>query len=321
MPPNLSGDTGMKLSRVVEFRASLKDEYAAKYSDDIEQCSKGKFINLLDKTKEDINTEMYDTESSVVLYRNFLNWLFATFEEDEQSFRKECFDGFGCLQGKKILITSCGLGEDVTTALDLVGEEGVVHAQDLSKQFVSLSSEKNSFENAIFNVSDALSLPYRDNYFDAVYHFGGINLFGDIKKAIAEMERVCKVGSKIIFGDESVALHLRDTDYGRMLINNNSLWNEKVPLEHLPVNASDINLTYILGNCFYLISFKKRSKLPAVNIDIPHIGHRGGSIRKRYFGSIEGIDVSLKDALYKDAKEKNTSVSGIIEKLVKRYLY
>ena len=308
----------MKFSRIDELRSSLKDEYAIKYSDRVKQCSKGKFINLLDKNKEDINTEMYDSEGSEVLYRNFLNWMFATFREDEQSFRKKCFSGFGCLQGKKILITSCGLGEDVAVALDLVGDDGFVHAQDLSKKFITLSAEKNNVENAVLSISDALCLPYRDNYFDAVYHFGGINLFGDIRLAIAEMERVCKVGSMVIFGDESVALHLRDIDYGKMLINNNSLWSEKVPLEHLPINASDINLTYILGNCFYLISFKKRNKLPAIDIDIPHIGHRGGTIRKRYFGEIEGIDVSLKEALYEKAKKTNTSVSTIIEELLKK---
>ena len=83
-------------------------------------------------------------------------------------------------------------------------------------------------------MSDALSLPYCDNYFDAVYHFGGINLFGNIRLAISEMERVCKLGGQVMFGDESVAMHLRDSDYGKMFIHNNSLWEETLHYHVFP---------------------------------------------------------------------------------------
>ena len=158
-------------------------------------------------------------------------------------------------QFEKILITSCGLGEDVSVAAKLVGKNGVVHAQDLSQRFVKLASQNNKIHNVFLNVSDALSLPYRDNYFDAVYHFGGINLFGDINLAISEMARVCKVGGQVMFGDRSVAMHLRHSDYGKMFIKNNSLWEEVLPLQHLPLSAQKIDISYVLGNCFYLIKF------------------------------------------------------------------
>ena len=205
-------------------------------------------------------------------------------------------------------------------AAELVGKYGFVHAQDLSEKFVDLSSKKNCLDNVIVNVSDALSLPYCDDYFDAVYHFGGINLFGDIGLAISEMERVCKVGEQVLFGDESLALHLRNTDYGKMFINNNSLWEEELPLPHLPINAYDINVWYLLGNCFYLIKFTKGEGLPSVDIDVTHVGNKGGSVRKRYFGALEGIDPSLRDSLYEYAKLNQKSVSEIIENLVKGYL-
>ncbi|MBS8272011.1 class I SAM-dependent methyltransferase [Thalassospira tepidiphila] len=306
--------------RVDELKAALKDDVVEKFLPSIENSDCGQFLNFLERSKSDINTDMYDAVNSIQIYRNFLEWLFATFKEDEKNFRKSCLERFGNLNSKKVLITSCGLGEDVAVASELVGVDGVIHAQDLSKKFVELASMNNASENVYINVSDALSLPYCDNYFDAVYHFGGINLFGDIRLAISEMERVCKVGGQVMFGDESVALHLRNSDYGKMFIHNNSLWEETLPLSHLPLSASKIEISYVLGNCFYLIKFNKNEGLPSVDTDVPHIGYRGGSVRKRYFGRLEGIDPSLRDMLYKKAKEKETSVSDILEILVEKYI-
>ena len=227
---------------------------------------------------------------------------------------------FGNLSAKKILITSCGLGEDVSVASELVGDDGAVHAQDLSARFVELSAANNALENIYVNVSDPLALPHSDNYFSAVYHFGGINLSGDIQLAISEMDRVCKVGGQVMFGDESVALHLRDCDYGRIFIHINSLWEESLPLSYLPLSATKIEIAYVLGNCFYLIKFTKSEGLPSVDIDVPHKGHRGGSVRKRYFGKLKGIDVSLRDAPFEKAKEKEEPVSEVLEGLVQTYL-
>ena len=310
----------MKNVRIDELKRALKLDVVQKFSQSVENSVEGRPLNFLEESKSDFNTDMYDTEKSIQIYRNFLEWLFATFNEDERSFRKSCLERFGNLSAKKILITSCGLGEDVSVASELVGVDGVIHAQDLSARFVELSAANNAVENVYINVSDALALPYSDNYFDAVYHFGGINLFGDIRLAISEMERVCKVGGQVMFGDESVAMHLRECDYGRMFIHNNSLWEEALPLSYLPLGASKIEISYVLGNCFYLIKFYKSEGLPSVDIDVPHKGYRGGSVRKRYFGKLEGIDASLRNALVEKAKENEESVSEVLERLIHTYL-
>jgi len=46
-------------------------------------------------------------------------------------------------------------------------------------------------------------LPFRDNSFDMVFHVGGINFFSDRRKALAEMFRVARAGSKLIVSDET----------------------------------------------------------------------------------------------------------------------
>ena len=49
----------------------------------------------------------------------------------------------------------------------------------------------------------AEALPFRSDSFDTVFHVGGINFFSDKKKAVDEMIRVARPGSKIVIADES----------------------------------------------------------------------------------------------------------------------
>jgi ubiquinone/menaquinone biosynthesis C-methylase UbiE len=49
----------------------------------------------------------------------------------------------------------------------------------------------------------AEELPFRSDSFDSVFHIGGINFFSEKKKAIHEMIRVARPGTKIVIADES----------------------------------------------------------------------------------------------------------------------
>lgn len=221
-------------------------------------------------------------------------------------------------------MTGCGLGDDLIYMMPKVGNTGEIFAQDLSDVMVAATArilnktKVGSFnlKNLYLSVSNAAQLPFPNAYFDAAYHFGGINLFSDMESAIHEMARVVKVGGKVLFGDEGVAPWLKDIDYGKAAINNNKLWALAPPLELLPKNASNVNLTWVLGNCFYVIDFEVASSLPFMNIDVPHKGTRGGSIRKRYFGQLEGIDPSLRDAVNLSAKAAGISASAWVEQLI-----
>lgn len=316
----------MITNRSAEWDHVLKAKISGECAEAIAANALGEFLDLtiLTQTGTDVSAtssaSMYDGAESAEIYRNFLDWLFATFHEDEKTFRARCVSELGPLAGKRVLITGCGLGEDVAVMHDLVGPRGVVHAQDLSRTCVALTAEANPEPNVFCTVSDALSLPYRDGVFDAVYHTGGINLFPDVPGALSEMERVCKLGGPIVVGDESIAPHLRQTEYGRMFLSNNPLWGVDLPLRHLPVGAREIRISYVLGNCFYLIRFTKGDGPPPVDIDVQHRGYRGGSVRTRHFGALEGIDEGLKRSLYDRARKDNTSVSAILTSLVQAHL-
>lgn len=269
-------------------------------------------LTVLDQS----NLQMYNSENSTEIYRNFLRWLFETFGENEKDFRAALLTELRLKTGMKVLVTGCGLGEDIPLLLDLIGPEGELHAQDLSKSMVLEASKLNNYPNLYFSISNANSLPYAANYFDAVFHFGGINLFGDVKKSIAELARVCKLGGRVVFGDEGIAPHLRNTEYANIAITNNGLWASELPLHLLPINALEIKVRYVLGNCFYLISFTPSEGFPKMNIDVHHKGYRGGSARTRYFGKLEGVTEKTKSKLLEEAKRSGVSVHDLLEEII-----
>jgi len=268
-----------------------------------------------------INLDIYNQSFSVQRYSNELDWLYATFGEDEPSFRRRNLEKLKIRSGQRILITGCGLGSDVRPIAEAVGAQGSVYAQDLAPEMVfSTAKSVGAFPfdvgNIHLSVSDAENLPFADGFFDGVFHFGGINLFDDIRLSIHEMARVTKPGGNVVFGDESVGPWLRDTDYGRAAICNNALWKVGTPIDLLPANATDVNLTWVFGNCFYLISFQVSVDGPYMNMDVPHIGPRGGSMRSRYFGQLEGVSAASKRCVIEDAKKKQISVFQWLEETI-----
>ncbi len=50
--------------------------------------------------------------------------------------------------------------------------------------------------------------------------------------------------------------------------------------------------------------------------NVPHIGKRGGSMRTRYFGKLEGITEKSKEMVVRDATEKGISIHDWLEMAV-----
>ena len=75
----------MKKVRVDELKRALKLDVVEKFSQSIESSAVGRPLNFLEESKSDANTDMYDIETSIEIYRNFLEWLFATFNEEQET--------------------------------------------------------------------------------------------------------------------------------------------------------------------------------------------------------------------------------------------
>jgi ubiquinone/menaquinone biosynthesis C-methylase UbiE len=262
---------------------------------------------------------MYNSPHASDVYRNFLDWLFASFEVGEEEFRRGLVAHLRLARGHRVLVTGCGLGEDLPIVAEAVGPQGAVYAQDLAKRMVLHARERYPAELPAprFSVGDAMELPFADGYFDAVFHFGGINLFGDMKRAIAEMARVTRPGGRVVFGDEGVAPWLRGTEYARIAIANIPLWESPIPLEALPYAVDDVHCTWVLGQCFYVIDFAVTPGGPRMNIDVPHKGRRGGSARTRYFGQLEGVTPEAKQLAAEAAAREGLSLHDWLDRAVR----
>jgi ubiquinone/menaquinone biosynthesis C-methylase UbiE len=89
----------------------------------------------------------------------------------------------------------------------------------------------------------AEKLPFKAESFDGVLHIGGINFFSEKKKAIDDMIRVARPGSKIVIADESEQVARTIVRIGRLF---GSFRGKKtdvsVPVHLVPDTMQDIRV-------------------------------------------------------------------------------
>lgn len=299
--------------------------------DDKLSCKNGHIFHCIPETKIPVfayqanNTSEYMTENAVNIHDNAYRWVFDTFGSNESMLRENLISRLHLSAGQKILVTGAGAGNDLPFLANCM-QSGTIYAQDISKEMLLAGVDRYAhLHNYIgvemyFSVSDAMQLPFASNTFDGAYHFGGINLYNDLRRGIHEMDRVVKPGGRVVFGDEGVAPWLKSTELGKMLIKNNPLYDYNAPLALLPDTANSVNLSWVLNHCFYVIDYTVSNEKPNINIDVPHIGKRGGSVRSRYMGQIEGINPELRDKIYAAAEKQGMSRVDYIEHLLRRYI-
>ncbi len=268
-----------------------------------------------------LNEKSYEGIRQNEIYCNFLNWLFATFKTNEHDFRVSIFSKLSFSERDKVLITGCGNGDDIIALNQIHKDKNLyIEAQDISSEMITFTArrlEKNKIENCSLSISNACNLPYEDNQFDLVFHLGGINCMSDTQVAISEMARVVKESGQVAFIDEGIAPWLRCSEFSEMMIKNNRLWAADLPLGKLPFSATNVKVSWLLENCFYYVQFIKNSNFPSIDLDVPHIGKRGGTIRSRYFGQLEGVSEQAKTIALSAAQESQKSVSQWLDELIK----
>lgn len=259
------------------------------------------------------------------IYDRAVDWQFAAFQEDEGVVREAMVDLVRIEPGMRVLEVGCGTGRNSFRLARRLGQSGELHMQDLSAGMVQVCIEQmrehqsnHSFGCLLeYSVSNATALPYPDDYFDAVFHFGGFNHFGDLKRGAAELTRVAKKGGRILYGDEAVAPWLKGSEFDGIVSTNNALFKADIPLTSVPVSARDASVHWVIGNCFYVIAFTKGEGAPPLDLELPHAGIRGGTLRTRYFGLLEGVTVETK-ALVRGAAEKaGVSMHDWLDRLVR----
>jgi ubiquinone/menaquinone biosynthesis C-methylase UbiE/uncharacterized protein YbaR (Trm112 family) len=136
-------------------------------------------------------------------YRAFSKIAFAYIGMTEEQARREVTNRLDP-KGGQVLEVSIGPGVNLPY---LIGrpDVGAIHGLDISHGQLNRCRAyvANKGWNVNLNLGNAEQLPYQDNSFDGVFHLGGINFFNDKKKAIEEMIRVAKPGTRILICDEN----------------------------------------------------------------------------------------------------------------------
>jgi ubiquinone/menaquinone biosynthesis C-methylase UbiE/uncharacterized protein YbaR (Trm112 family) len=174
----------------------------------------------------------------------------------EQRFRWEYLKELGVRSGMRVLEVSVGTGANLRGLPDGAAYFGL----DISWGMLTrcrANLKKWQMEAELF-MGNAEELPFCDESFDAVFHVGGINAFDDRGKALAEMARVARSGSKLLVVDETAktleAISWMPSakkvirEYGDRL---------HAPVELLPAGMVDVKLTDILKGWLYCLTFAK----------------------------------------------------------------
>lgn len=179
------------------------------------------------------------------------------FDFDEM--RKEWLQDIEIKPGSKVLEVSIGNGWNLrkfpkdTTFYGLDISKGMLH--QCKKNFKSWDINADLF------LGSAEYLPFKDGVFDVIFHIGGINFFNDKKRALNEMYRVAKPGTKIIIIDETdkdIKEKYQKIPIIRRLFKDRDVDGKtKPPLEFIPEGASHVELKLIDNESMYQLSFVK----------------------------------------------------------------
>jgi ubiquinone/menaquinone biosynthesis C-methylase UbiE len=111
-------------------------------------------------------------------------------------------DYAGPQPGMRILDLASGTGEPGISLAQRCVPGGTVTAVDLSAELLELAAEralKKNLPNFSIQQADAHELPFPDRIFDLATCRFGVMFFGDVKQALAELQRVLKPGARACF--------------------------------------------------------------------------------------------------------------------------
>jgi ubiquinone/menaquinone biosynthesis C-methylase UbiE/uncharacterized protein YbaR (Trm112 family) len=165
--------------------------------------------------------------------------------------RHEVLDRLEIKPGCQVLETGIGTGDNLPFLNGYMRRCGYVGIDIQQRMLNTCIRNLDRYQvKAGLMVANAERLPFRDQSFDVVFHLGAINLFTDKRRAILEMIRVARKGSRIVIADE--------TEKAARLLNLFVGTREPIvpPLDLIPETMHEIRLETIWNGYGYLIEFR-----------------------------------------------------------------
>ncbi|MBU5437252.1 methyltransferase domain-containing protein [Tissierella sp. MSJ-40] len=174
--------------------------------------------------------------------------------------RREWMKDLEIKSGDKVLETSVGTGWNIK----VLPKDANYYGLDISKGMLNkcIINHKKWNRSIELFIGNAEYLPFKDETFDSVFHVGGINFFNDRKRAIEEMIRVAKKGTKIIIIDETekkVAKQYEKTPFVGKYFSRSEMEQSRlvVPVDLVPEEMKEVYVKLLDNGKMYQISFRK----------------------------------------------------------------
>jgi len=192
-------------------------------------------------------------------YRAFSKIAFAYIGMSEEEARREITDRLEP-KGGRLLEVSIGPGVNLPYLVRRP-DVGEIFGLDISPGQLYRCREYVAHRgwDTQLQLGNAEQLPYQANSFNGVFHLGGINFFNDKKKAIEEMIRVAKPGTRILICDEN---EKGAQAYERFLPSFKRVAGKQrpavvPPVDLLPPEMQEVRLFEVWNGWMYCIEFRK----------------------------------------------------------------
>ena len=233
--------------------------------------------------KPDIKAESLEQENDIFLYMNndfvsgdnqkymkMYDWMSYVYDFGEKwigrlkfgrsldHMRTELMSRLEWRNNISVLYVSIGTGTDLSylpqgidlKTIDMVGA-------DISMGMLKRCKKKwQKKTNLTLVQCPAEELPFADNTFDIVFHNGAINFFNDKARAMSEMLRVAKAGSKILVADETA--DFVESQYKKSIFSKSYFEGKTVDLHEIeqciPPSAGEKQTELFWDNRFYGVS-------------------------------------------------------------------
>jgi len=157
--------------------------------------------------------------------------------------------------GMRMLEVSPGPGVFFPLLRHRLGHGAEFAAVDLSLAMLRQCRARHAAQNVQLVHANAQYLPFADGSFDALFHFGGVNLFNEPARALAEFVRVVRKGGTIAWGDEQMTGNFRHP-LGRHLLPRLNAGFLK-PMPPVPTGLAEVHHHEVHRGLGYLITARR----------------------------------------------------------------
>jgi len=171
--------------------------------------------------------------------------------------RRKMVDLLQLKSGQRLLEVSVGTGSNLEAAMHRWGLGLALFGADISRGMLNVCREKLASVEMSLVESDAAHLPFKNDSFDGLLHFGGLSQFGDKRMAVEEMVRVVRPNGRLVVGDVGIEPGARRSIRKRVLLRANPRYASEPPVELLSTGTKGLRLHWIRnGTCYVIESIK-----------------------------------------------------------------